>query len=83
MIGYSSWMIANWLNHTLIPYSSGVSFGGTSSFLHYFYQFPWKFADWVNLMFGISEGGISILATVFVVAMILIVLFRFTSTNHN
>lgn len=82
MINYSSWMIANWLNATPIPFGS-TSFWWTSNFLSYFYQFPGKFADWLNLIFWINEGWISILATVFVVAMILFVLFRFTTTNHN
>ena len=75
-------MIANWLNTTPIPYGTG-SFWWTSNFLSYFYQFPWKFSDWINLMFGISEWWVSILATIFVVSMILLVLFRFSSTNHN
>lgn len=82
MIGYSSWMIANWLNSTPIPFENG-SFWWTSNFLDFFYQFPWKFADWINMVFWISENWISILATIFIVCMILFVLFRFTTTNHN
>lgn len=83
MQGYQVWTITNWLNSTPIPYLTGEYFNWTSNYLSWFYQFPWKFADWLNLIFGINEGWISILATVFVVAMILLVLFRFTTTNHN
>lgn len=82
MIGYSSWMVVNWLKSTPIPFWNG-DFWWWTDYLTFFYQFPWKFADWLNLIFGIKEWWISILATVFVVAMILIVLFHFTSTNHN
>lgn len=83
MYHYSSWVITNWLNSTLIPFWSWVHFNSTNNFLTYFYQMPWKFYDWVNMVFWITENWISILATIFVVAMILIVLFRFTSTYHN
>lgn len=84
MYEYTNWIISNWLNSTPIPYlTGGGTFWWTSNFLSYFYQFPWKFSDGINLMFWINEWWISILATVFVVAMILIVLFRFTSTDHN
>lgn len=82
MQGYLSGTISNWLNITPVPFE-WVNFGGTSSFLSWFYQFPWKFADWLGLVFWITENWISILATVFVVCMILFVLFRFTTTNHN
>lgn len=80
---YVNGTISHWLNITPIPYSSGAVFWWTNNFLSFFYQFPWKFVDWLNLIFGIKEWWISILATIFVVSMILIVLFRFTSTNHN
>lgn len=82
MQGYQVWTITNWLNSTPIPFE-WINFWWTSNFLSWFYQFPWKFVDWLNLIFGIKEGWVSILATVFVVAMILLVLFRFTTTNHN
>ena len=49
MIEYTSWTISSGLNWTLIPYWSGATFWWTSNFLTWFYQFPWKFYDLINL----------------------------------
>ena len=82
MIGYTSWTITNWLNSTLIPYWTG-NFWWTENYLTYFYQMPWKFYDWINLVFGIKEWWISILMTILLVSIILFWLYNFTTTNHN
>lgn len=76
MIEYTSWSITNWLNS--VPW-----FTGARSYLNFFYDFPWDFVDWINQVFGITEWWVSILATIFLVCIILTVLMHFTSTNHN
>lgn len=76
MIQYSSWTITNWLNS--VPW-----FVNEQSYLEYFYQFPWWFADWIDRVFSITEWWVSILSTIFLVCIILFVLFHFTTTNHN
>lgn len=65
----------SWLN--TIPW-----FTSSNSYLTYFYQFPWKFVDWLEYVFNIKENWISILITVLFVCLVFYTLFYF-SMDHN
>lgn len=52
------------------------SIGTPTSLLTWMYQYPGWFVSWINQVIWITENGVSILATVLVVCLILYIFYH-------
>lgn len=52
-----------------------------TSLLTWMYQYPGEFVSWLNQVISIKENGISIFATVLLVALILFGVFNWSVNN--